>query len=387
MRSSPPPVKLRMKYTLSLQKIAYLLIIAAILTYLSVIAKSLIIPFVFAGFFAFLLKPICDKMEQKITNRGIAAFLSFFVVLIPLTALIVLFAMQFMEVVTDLPAIGKRLEEGVNNAFLWVNRQVGLSGTNSKEWISKNASKLMDAPLAFVGSSISSSTAFLTSLLLCLLYTFFLLLYRTSIKNFILIQVSEDKRTSTEKVLSKIQGVVQKYLSGMGTVMLILGVFNSFGLFLIGIEYAFFWGFMAAFLAIIPYVGTFIGGFLPFAFSMATADNYLQPALVVLLFAIVQTLEGNIITPKIVGSSVKVNPLAAILSMVTGGFIWGVAGLILALPTIAVLRVMMSQIDFLKPLSVLLSSDIYGNEEIFEEKYDSDRFRFWNFFKKKKTTV
>lgn len=376
-----------MKYTLSLQKIAYLLIILAILIYVSVVAQSLITPFIFAGFFAFLLKPICDTIEQKIHNRGTAAFLSFLVVLLPLIGLITLFSLQFMEIVTDLPTIGKRLEEGINKAFLWVNRQAGFSGTNSKEWISKNASKLMEAPLAFVGSSISSSTAFLTSSLLCLLYTFFLLLYRTSIKNFILIQVSEDSRASTEKVLAKIQGVVQKYLSGMGTVMLILGVFNSLGLFLIGVKYALFWGFLAAFLAIIPYIGTFIGGFLPFAFSMATADNYLQPALVVLLFAIVQTLEGNIITPKIVGSSVKVNPLAAILSLVTGGFIWGVAGLILALPTIAVLRVIMSQIDFLKPLSMLLSSDINGNEEIFEEKYDNERFRFWNFFKKKKPTV
>ncbi|MEM1124742.1 MAG: AI-2E family transporter, partial [Bacteroidota bacterium] len=156
------------------------------------------------------------------------------------------------------------------------------------------------------------------------------------------------------------------------------------GLLLIGIKYAFFWGFLAAFLAIVPYIGTFIGGFLPFAYAMATSDSYVQPALVVLLFGTVQVLEGNIITPKVVGSSVKINPLAAILALVTGGFIWGIGGLILAIPIIAILRVVMAEIDFLKPLSALLSSDIYENEEIFEEKFDKEQFRIWHFFRKRK---
>ena len=291
--------------------------------------------------------------------------------------------MQFADVFSDLPAIGNKLKEGANTAFLWINKKMGLSNATSKDWINENASTIMEAPLSFVGQSISSSTALLTSTLLCFLYTFFLLLYRSSIKQFVLIQFTEEKRTKAEDVLKKIQTVIQKYLSGIAIVMVVLGVMNSFGLFFIGIDYPLFWGFLAAFLAIIPYVGTFIGGFLPFAYSLATADSLLQPTLVIVLFTFVQALEGNIITPKIVGSSVKINPLAAIIALVTGGFIWGVAGLILALPLIAVLRIIMAQIDFLKPLSVLLSNNFYGNSEVFEEKFDKERFRVRSFFKRK----
>lgn len=374
-----------MKYTLSLEKIAYTLFILGVALYLSVLAKSILLPFVFAGLFAFLLKPICDRIETVLPWRGTAAFLSFIVVLVPLFGLLILFSFQFIDVFQDLPAIGNKLEEGFNKAFLWVNEQIGFTNNTSEDWIQKNSSKLMEGPISFIGQSISSSTAFLTNLLLCLLYTFFLLLYRSSIKKFLLIQFGEKQRKQIERVLEKIQRVIQQYLSGMGIVMLVLGILNSLGLYFIGVEYAFLWGFLAAFLAIIPYVGTFLGGFLPFIYAFATSGNYLQPTLVILLFGTVQALEGNIITPKIVGSSVKINPLAAIMALVVGGFIWGVAGLILALPTIAVLRIVMSQIDFLKPLSVLLSDDIYGNSEVFEEQFDKEKFRFWNFFKRKKS--
>jgi len=374
-----------MKYTLSLEKIAYALFILGVALYVSILSKSILLPFVFASLFAFLLKPICDKIETVLPWRGTAVFLSFLVVLIPLFSLVALFSFQFIDIFQDLPAIGSKLEEGFNNVFLWVNEQIGFTNTTSKDWIKKNSSQLMEAPIGFIGQSISSSTAFMTSLLLCILYTFFLLLYRSSIKKFLLIQFSEEQRTQIETVLEKIQKVIQKYLSGMGIVMLVLGVLNSVGLYLIGIEYAFLWGFLAAFLAIIPYVGTFLGGFLPFVYAFATTGNYIQPTLVIMLFGTVQALEGNIITPKIVGSSVKINPLAAIMALVIGGFIWGVAGLVLALPTVAVLRIVMSQIDFLKPVSVLLSDDIYGNSEVFEEKFDKEKFRFWHFFKRKKT--
>lgn len=375
-----------MKYTLSLQKIAYLLIILGVFIYISIAAKSIILPLVFAALFAFLLKPICCKIEKIVAARGIATLLSFFVILLPLVGVIMLFSMQFADVYSDLPAIGRKLEEGVNNAFLWVNQRIGFTNASSKEWMSENASQLMSAPMFFIGQSISSSTAFVANFLLFLLYTFFLLLYRSSIKQFVLLQFSEERRDKMEMVIIKIQTVIQKYLSGMGLVMAILGVMNSIGLLLIGVDYALFWGFLAAFLAIIPYAGTFIGGFLPFVYSLATTDTFIQPAMVVVLFGVVQTLEGNIITPKIVGSSVKINPLAAILALVTGGFLWGIAGLVIALPAIAVLRVMMSQIDFLKPLSILLSNDIYGNPEIFEERFDKEQFRVWHFFKKRKNT-
>lgn len=166
--------------------------------------------------------------------------------------------------------------------------------------------------------------------------------------------------------------------------MFILGILNSLGLWFIGITYPAFWGFLAAFLAIIPFVGTFLGGLMTVIYAVATTTSIWQPIAVIGLFSFVQFLEGNVITPKIVGESVKVNPLAIILSLVIGGSIWGVAGLILAVPVIATLKKIMEQVDVTKPFSLLLSSELYQKDELFEEQFNEERFRLGQMFKKKK---
>ncbi|MFK7773422.1 MAG: AI-2E family transporter, partial [Saprospiraceae bacterium] len=254
----------------------------------------------------------------------------------------------------------------------------------SKEMIDENSSEMMQAPLGYIGTTLSISGTFLINLFLTFVYTFLLLLYRTSLKNFYIMQFGATIKDGAELVLERIQTVIQKYLYGLLLVIAILGILNSIGLMLIGIEYAIFWGFLAAFLAVIPYIGTALGGLLPFLYAFATCDNYWQPIAVIVLFAFVQIIEGNLITPKVVGSSIKINPLAAILALLVGGAIWGTSGLILALPFIAIIRIIFSQIDFLKPIGMLLSDGLSDNEDVFERKFDKERFRLFSFFKKKK---
>ncbi len=367
---------------IDVQKLAYVLIILVLLTHIAIVASNIILPFLFGILFMLLLHPICSRIERIVSNRVLAIIITFCGVLIPIGGLLAFFSYQFVDVFENISSLNEKLETGIQQLLQWVNGTLGLGNALDKQWLTENASKFLETPAMFVGQSISSSSSFLANFTLCLLYCFFLLLYRQSIKNFFLFQVSKSERETTKELISRIQTVVQEYLSGLALVMLLLGVINSIGLYFIGISYAFFWGFLAAFLAIIPYVGTFIGGFLPFVFSIATTDGFLSPMLVVALFATVQALEGNIITPKIVGSSVSINPLAAILALVIGGSIWGVSGMILAIPLVAIIRILLNQLDYFKPFSFLLSDDIYEREEIFEEKFNRERFRLRNFFKK-----
>ena len=376
-----------MEKKVDVQKITSILIIGVIIIYAATAASSIILPFLFGILFALLLLPICQRIERKMPNRIFSIILTFFVVLIPLISVILIFSFQFISIFENVSSLGESLENGMNRGFQWLNSKLGLSNTISQEWLKNNASKFIEAPANFIGQSISSSSLFLGNLLLSMLYCFFLLLYRQSIKNFILYQVSKTQRQDNEQLLQRIQQVVQEYLSGLGTVMLILGVINSTGLFLIGIPHALFWGFLAAFLAAVPYIGTFLGGFFPFLFSLTIADSYVQPLLVILLFGTVQTIEGNIITPKIIGSSVRINPLAAILALVICGTMWGIGGLVLAIPLVAIVRVIINQFDALKPFGFLLSDNIYGQEEIFSKKFNRERFRLRSIFSKDKTSV
>lgn len=165
-----------------------------------------------------------------------------------------------------------------------------------------------------------------------------------------------------DNVLDRVQGVTQNYLLGMLTVIGILAVLNTGGLFLIGLEHAVFFGVFASLLAVIPYIGIIIGSLPPLLFALLLGDSLIQPVLVVAVFATVQFLEGNFITPRIIGSKVSINPFVALIALIIGGELWGISGMILFVPLIGILRVIFDQIDELKPYGYLL-----GNRIAYEE--------------------
>ncbi|MCI4651283.1 AI-2E family transporter [Phaeodactylibacter sp.] len=369
--------------TLNLHRLSSLLIILFLGGYITIIGQSILSPIAFAALFSFLLLPISRWLERYISYIPLAIFLSMIIALLPLIGLLVLFSVQFATVINDIPAIGRKLRSGLEQVIAFVEQYVNLDTFSIEESLKSNFSQLIEAPLQILGQSLSSGSNMLISILLTVLFTFFIMLYRTSFKNFFLMQFSRSKRDEAMVIMEQVERVLKEYLTGLLAVILILGVLNSIGLWLIGINYAAFWGFLAACLAIIPYIGTTLGGTFPFVYALATTGTLWQPAAVVLLYMSIQTLEGNFITPKVVGSSVSINPFAAIVFLFVGGMIWGVSGLILALPFVAVLKVVMEHIAPLQPVSELLSSDVYSDAEKFLNEYDHARYRISNYFNRK----
>ena len=310
--------------------------------------------------------------------------MSILIALLPILIAIGLFSYQLTTVLQDMPSISGQLKKGISHIFNLAERFLQIDSTSLEDWLRTNLTTILDTPLQLLGNSLTSSTAVLAGLLVTILFTFFALLYRTSFKNFALSQFPRGVREEATHILEQVQHVAQEYLYGLLLVIFILGTLNSLGLWLIGINYAAFWGFLGAFLAIVPYIGTTLGGIFPFIYALATTSTVWQPAAVVLLYGTVQALEGNIITPKVVGSSVSINPMAALLSLFAGGLIWGISGLVLALPLIAILKVIMDHITPLQPFSELLGSDLYKKSDIFLEKYDKEEYRLINYFSERR---
>ncbi|MCB0555350.1 MAG: AI-2E family transporter [Phaeodactylibacter sp.] len=371
-------------FSINLQRIAFLMIILLSGGYLIIAGQSMLAPLAFSALFSFLIHPICRRIERFIPYRPIAIISSMLIALIPVFLAITFFSFQFSTVLRELPVITENLQQGVEQIFIGGQQFLNMEAQSLEEWLGNNLTTVLDMPLRILGESLSSSTYLLGSIILTALFTFFLMLYRTSIKNFMLAQIQPENRDEANFIVRQVKKLVQEYLYGMLLVILILGVLNSVGLWIIGIKYAAFWGSLAACLAIIPYIGTTLGGVLPFIYALATTGTLWQPAAVVMLYSTVQTLEGNFITPKIVGNSVSINPMAAILSLFLGGMIWGIAGLILALPAAAVLKVIFEHVTPLKPFSELLSSDLYQKKDKFLEEYDEDKYRIGNYFKEER---
>ena len=160
-------------------------------------------------------------------------------------------------------------------------------------------------------------------------------------------------------ILSQTITAYYNFIKGMGIVYLAVGSLNSIGLLLLGVPHAIFFGFTAAILTFIPYVGIMIGALMPIAMSWITYNSIWYPIGVVLLFAFVQYLEANLIFPLAVSNKLKINTLATISAIVIGGILWGIAGMILFVPFLAIIKLIADNTPKLKTWSVLLgTSDI-----------------------------
>jgi Predicted permease len=188
--------------------------------------------------------------------------------------------------------------------------------------LAQNGSKL-------ISGTVSITTSFLTNFSLIPLYVFLLLFYRDFLLKFLFKVFKKVSSNRVKMVVDKIKEVIQSYMSGLLLVIFIVGTLNTLALFLLGIDHAMFFGFFAALLVLIPYIGIAIGALLPIMMALITKDSAWYAVGVAASFGLIQFLEGNFITPYIVGGKVSLNALVAIISLLLFGSLWGISGLIL----------------------------------------------------------
>ncbi len=332
-----------------------------------------------------MLKPIVAFFERKLRNRILSIFTAYIVAVIPLFALLLFFMNQSRILFGDLPSVRGRLNEIMTLTFDWFDEKFRLDADVTSQWISDNILAASDVPIDLIQNSLQSTGYLMANIVMVIMITFFMLLYRTAFKNFFLAQIKSDARERVEEVLHKIQNLTNRYMIGQGIVIVILGLLIGSCLWLIGVPYPFFWGFLAGFLEIIPYVGTSIGGILPVFYMLMVSDTVWQPLAIIVLYIIVQQIEGNIISPNIMGPSIKINPMFIILGLFIGGILWGISGMILALPILAVSKEIFRSFNVTEPLSYLMENGLSRKRDIFLERFDSDKNRlFYLFFEERK---
>ncbi len=228
------------------------------------------------------------------------------------------------------------------------------------DYLKQNTDQLLSSGTTFFTDAVSATSNVLTFISLVPIYVFFILLYRENFKAF-LIQLGERKNSNYLEIFNEIKIMIHSYISGLLIVISIIALLNTTGLLILGLKYAVFMGLISAVLTIIPYIGIVMGAALPLLVAFLTKDSLWYPLGVIGVFALVQFLEGNFITPNVVGSKVNVNPLAAIIALLIGGATWGIVGMILAIPLVGVAQIILRHDPRLKPYSLLLSTRVNGN--------------------------
>jgi predicted PurR-regulated permease PerM len=338
--------------------IFYLLASALIAIAILYLGKPILIPLAFALLLSFVLYPICTWLEKEGIRRLWAIIWTMTGTTLVFSGLVFLFSSQLFNLSEQFSGFTNKLNELLVHTTTAVTKFPLAEGVSSRELMEKGKDWIANSGDNIMSNTLSVTTAFLSGAVIVGVCTFLILLYRSGFRKALLQFAAQENRDKYNNMFQGIQKVGQQYVAGMGLLILILGTLNTVGLLVLGIKYAVFFGFLAGLLSIIPYIGTILGAALPAMYAFVNSDSYWYPAGVVLVFAVIQFVEGNYLTPKIVGGNLRLNALVAVVSLMIGGMIWGVPGMILSLPFTAIIREFCKTYPSLQPLTFILGDNI-----------------------------
>ena len=204
-------------------------------------------------------------------------------------------------------------------------------------------------------SIVSNVFGFLADMLLILVYIFFFMYYQKKFEDSIVGFAEEDKKEEVRNVIHEASEIAQQYLFGRFILIFILAALYLLGYSIIGLQYALFISLIAALFSLLPYVGNVLGLFLAVGMSfLGGGGGSGQLIGIVVIFSVVQFVESYILEPYVVGGKVDLNPVMVIVGVVLGGIVWGIMGMILAIPILGILKVVCDHVGPLKPLAYML---------------------------------
>ena len=334
--------------------------------------QTVVIPLLFSIILSVMVFPIARFMERFGVNRIFSTILSLLIAILIFAGLSYLIVMQVIDISKDAATITVKFEKLFNEILNWITQTFNISQNELSSKAMKELESAMSTISKFAMNFFSSFGSVLTAGVLVPIFAFFFLYYRDFFKTFFFKAFKSTPKEKVDETLCKMYDALQNYMVGQLTVMTIVAILNTIGLYFIGIDYAWFFGVLASLLMILPYVGIAIGSIFPAIFALATMDSPYYALGIVGWFQFVQFLEGNFITPNIVGGKVSLNPMVSMLAIILGGMLFGFAGFILALPIAAILKVVFDSIPQLESFGYLLGDPEIENKKIKEEeKIDS----------------
>lgn len=356
-----------MKKTVTLPfyaKLPLVLISLVLLVYVAIIGKSIIIPIFIAFLVSMLLLPLTRFQEKKLRfPRIVASLVSPILFVIMLLGVGLFLGAQVAHFEDDIPEFKAQLMTLFNDAQIYIADHFNVTEQEQINYLSENVEKTFQTGSSLISGAILSVTSMLLNGGFVFLYTFFFLLYRSHLLKFLIWSFGPQQEEKVIDVSSSVQDIIKQYLVGlMIQVVLITGMlYIAFSI--IGIKYAFLFAVLCGILNLIPYVGIFSATVLASLVTLATGEP-IQVLYLIISIIIVNSIDGNFIMPKIIGSKVQVNSFMVFVGLIIAESIWGIAGMFLAIPILAIIKIICDEVNDLKPFGFLL-----GEEEVVQPMF------------------
>ncbi len=332
-------------------------------------AAPILVPFVFAVFFASLILPISEFLERKFNaGRITSSFVSTFILLVGVGLILFFLIRQLGLFIDDLVTRKEELLAYVDVLREKIMSVTGITLQEQKDIFQARSSEFFDVFQTFLKNFLAGVTAIVVKFLVVLLYVLLLLINRDKFLKFLMMYTSEEKKKETKEIVSQLKNVANKYLWGRLQVMIILGIMYAITFYSYGLEHATLLLIFGVIVTIIPYLGPFISGLLPIIFMILFGGGTLEIVSFTVIVVIIQLIESYVLEPIIIGSEVQQSPLFVIIAILIGGALWGAAGLILFVPIFGMLKILFDHNKSLKPIGFLIGYERPGAKENIVEK-------------------
>lgn len=337
---------MRITTSSSIKKMLLLFLVFAGLYY----AKEFLMPISIGAVIATLFLPFCRWMESKKIPRSLAALICLSMILVIIVLIGYIIGWQISSFASDFALIKQKAIEKVDLIQLYIFDHLGIAMEKQSQ-ILKTEQPSVTSIMQLV---IGSVKYIFINCILVLAYIFLLLYYRKHIKQFMLKLTPSNERAEMDQIIYSTTHVTQQYLLGLAKMIALLWVMYSIGFGIIGVQNFIFFAILCGILEIVPFIGNITGTI--FTVLIAAINGAGLPLLagIVVVYGIVQFIQGWLLEPLILGPQVKINPLFTIIALILGEILWGIPGVILAIPITAMFKITCDHIESLKPFGFLI---------------------------------
>lgn len=336
------------------QKLCLVLVGLIAFGYLVILGKDVLDPLMFGFLFAILLLPVSGFLERKLRlPRSASSLLSVLLFVAFILGILYLVGSQVSNLAHDWPQLKAQVAQSVNDVQQWISDSFHINDSKQIAYVHDTTKKILAAGTDVLGTTFGAVSSLMLFYSFILIFTFFILFYRRLLFRFMLWVFDENNETTVFDVIENIQAILRQYILGLLLEMAIVATIACTAFWLVGIKYAVLLGLIVGLFNIIPYLGIFSALLLSCLITFATGT--INQTLVVAACVIgIHAVDSNLLLPTVVGSKVRLNALITFLGIVFGEMIWGLSGMFLSIPTLAILKIIFDRVETLKPWGFLL---------------------------------
>ena len=316
--------------------------------------RGVLTPVAFALIIAILLNPLVNRFSKGRIPRIAAILLSMFIALCIISAILYFLSSQIIRFSENIPLLREKFDSMLLELQQWLLREFGVA-VQTQVKLLRDA---LDNSKALAGQVFGTALSTLGLVFLIPVYVFLFLFYKTLILNFLYEVFADENSKKVAEVLAQTKNAIQSYMIGILLESIVVAILNSTALLILGVDYAILIGVTGALLNMLPYIGGLIAIALPVLIATMTKDGFSTQFGVIVAYLIIQFIDNNILVPRIVSSKVQINALFSIFVVLLGGALWGIAGMFLSIPFVAILKIIFDRIEELKPWGRLLGDEI-----------------------------